>query len=86
MVGGPQALTLPTDAESAELDAQLAGTVGEVQVPMLDPRRGGVVDLVVDVRVPAEGGVYRLRGVIHTYVRDIDPLNPAECQAAPGLL
>lgn len=84
--GGPQPLTAPTDAETARLDAELARTEGEVQVVTLDPRRGGEVSLVVDVRVPAVGGVYRLSGVLHTYVRDADPLPPGECQPAPGLL
>jgi hypothetical protein len=84
--GGPQPLTAGTDAETARLDAELARTEGEVQVVTLDPRRGGEVSLVVDVRVPAVGGVYRLSGVLHTYVRDVDPVEPAECQPAPGLL
>lgn len=83
--GGARPLTMPTDAETAELDAELATTEGEIQVVELDPRRGGVVDLVVDVRIPAEGGAYRVRGLVHTFVRDVDPV-PAECQAAPGLL
>lgn len=84
--GGPQPLTMPTDAETARLDAELATAEGEVQVLALDARRGGEVELAVDVRVPAEGGAYRLMGILHTYVRDIDPLAAGECQDANGLL
>ena len=57
---------------------------GTVRVLSLQPRRGGAVVLDVDVRVPAEGGAYELRGEVHTFVRDIDPLG--ECEVDAGVL
>jgi hypothetical protein len=90
VVGAPAVLAPPTEGPGGA-GRRAPATVGPapevtgaVRVRSLQPRRGGAVVLEVDVRVPAEGGAYELRGELHTYVRDIDPLG--ECQAEPGLL